>query len=120
MANPIKEPARETSEEERIRSTHFGRYLGTWFALSALTFATFGLSHVHLGPFSIVVALAIAVIKSLLVILFFMHMWDERGTIPLALAVSFAFLTILTSLTMADVHTRFRPSVPGSTMKATP
>jgi len=99
-------------EEERIKRASLGRYLGTWIALTALTFTTFGLSHVHLGPFSVALALAIAVVKSLLVVLFFMHMWDERGTIPLALGVSFVFITILISLTMTDVHTRFAPSVP--------
>jgi cytochrome c oxidase subunit 4 len=99
-------------EERRIRQASFGRYLGTWIALTVLTFATFGLSHVHLGPFSVVVAMIIAVAKSLLVLLFFMHLWEERGAIPLTLAIAFSLLTLLIGLSIADVQTRFPPAVP--------
>jgi len=122
MARPrIGDEASAARDEARIARASFGRYLVTWIALTALTFATFGLSHLHLGAFSVVVALAIAVAKSLLVVLFFMHMWDERGTIPLAFGVSFVFIAILIAFTMTDVHGRFPPSVPrdGASVKPT-
>jgi cytochrome c oxidase subunit 4 len=47
-------------------------------ALIALTVITVAASYVNFGEFNLVVALAIAVIKASLVVLFFMHLlWDK-------------------------------------------
>jgi cytochrome c oxidase subunit IV len=47
-------------------------------ALIALTILTVAASYVNFGEFNLIVALAIAVIKASLVVLFFMHLiWDK-------------------------------------------
>src|ERR1051325_4548032 len=51
-----------------------GTYTLIFLALIALTGVTTAVAYVDLGPFSVVVALTIAVVKMLLVALFFMHL----------------------------------------------
>jgi cytochrome c oxidase subunit 4 len=52
--------------------------LGVFLALTFLTVLTVAASEVNFGEFNLIVALAIAVIKASLVVLFFMHLiWDK-------------------------------------------
>jgi cytochrome c oxidase subunit 4 len=108
----------EQLEESRIHSVSLGRYFATWAALTLLTFATFGLSRLQLGPYSVVIALVIAVIKSALVVLYFMHLSHERGSIPFAIATGVTLLIVLVGLAVADLANRFPLSVPGSSASA--
>lgn len=87
-------------------------YLLCWLALALLTGLTFGLSMVELGRWSLVLALAIALSKGTLVVLFFMHLRDHRGTSRLVLVISVMFVLLLSSLVVADVLTRFPPALP--------
>ena len=48
-------------------------YLGIFVALLCLTALTTGVAYIDLGAFNTVAALAIAVVKMMLVILFLMH-----------------------------------------------
>jgi cytochrome c oxidase subunit 4 len=75
-----------------------------------LTVATAAVSKVELGPFNAVVALAIATMKGLLVVLFFMGVKyiSHKMTIVTIIAGLF-WLGILLSLSMADYGTRFFP-----------
>jgi cytochrome c oxidase subunit IV len=51
---------------------------GVFVALTVLTVITYGASLVDFGELNLVVALAIAVVKASLVVLFFMHLvWDR-------------------------------------------
>jgi cytochrome c oxidase subunit IV len=82
-------------------------YLLIWAALMVLMIATAALSRVDLGAWSTPVALAIAVIKALLVILFFMHVRYEGATITWVMVVAgFFWLGILLTLTMTDYLSR--------------
>lgn len=92
--------------------SHAPRYVAVWLALVVLTGLTYGLSHVKLGDWSLVIALAIALTKATLVALFFMHLWEERGASRLVLVVSVLFVVLLMTMTVADVATRFEPSTP--------
>jgi cytochrome c oxidase subunit 4 len=83
------------------------RYLVVWLALLALTAATFGASRFELGRFHLLVALGIAVIKSALVVLFFMHLSEQRGAARIAFVTSLVFVALLIGFTVADVGTRF-------------
>lgn len=87
-------------------------YLRTWVALLALAAATFGLSFLPLGVFHTPVALLIAGVKAALIALFFMHLAEERGSIPVAVGVWVLLLAILIALTAADVATRHTPERP--------
>jgi cytochrome c oxidase subunit IV len=93
-------------------------YLGIFVALLVLTAVTTGVAFVdfdrlHTGirlldmiPLNTVVALTIAVVKMLLVILFFMHVKYSSGLTKIVVLAGFLFLAILVSLTLADELTR--------------
>ena len=81
-------------------------YLLVWVALLILTFTTYLTGRMHLGTWALPLALVIAVTKSLLVILFFMHVrWSTRLT-WVVVASGFFWLLIMFSLTMSDYLTR--------------
>ncbi len=82
-------------------------YIVVWAALMALMILTAALSRINLGEWSTVVALAIAVIKALLVILFFMHVRYESQKIAWVVVVAgFFWLGIMLALTMTDYLSR--------------
>jgi cytochrome c oxidase subunit IV len=93
-------------------------YLGIFVALLVLTGLTTGAAFVDFGdihtgiplikviPLNTVVALAIAVAKMLLVILFFMHVKYSSGLTKIVVMAGFLFLAILVSFTLADELTR--------------
>ncbi|HYV67654.1 MAG TPA: cytochrome C oxidase subunit IV family protein [Myxococcales bacterium] len=88
-------------------------YILVWVALVVLTATTYVTGHkMHLGTWALPLALAIAVTKSLLVILFFMHLWEQKGVNRIVIATSFVFVALIISLTVADVATRFPLATP--------
>jgi cytochrome c oxidase subunit 4 len=82
-------------------------YAAIFGALLVLTLATAGVAFVDLGGrLNSIVALAIAVVKALLVMLFFMHVrYSSRLTWVFAGAGLF-WLLILATFTVSDVLTR--------------
>ncbi len=84
-------------------------YVGTWAALLVLTAATVGVAYLDLGLANDLVALAIAVGKALLVILFFMHVKESSRLTKLTVAAGFFWLAILIGITLTDYLSR--PSV---------
>jgi cytochrome c oxidase subunit 4 len=81
-------------------------YLGIFVALLCLTALTTGVAYIDLGAFNTVAALAIAVVKMLLVILFFMHVKYSGGLTKVFILAGFLFLAILITFTLADELTR--------------
>jgi cytochrome c oxidase subunit IV len=88
-------------------------YTGVWLILLVLTAVTTAVAYVDLGAFSVVVALTIAVIKMLLVALFFMHVRHSTRLTKLVLLGGLLWLGILLTFTLADVWTRGLIGVPG-------
>jgi len=85
-----------------------GRYVAVWVALMVLTAATVAAARLHVPePWHLLVAMAIAVVKSALVALFFMHLWDHGGANRLVLATSLVFVGLLMTLVLVDNATRF-------------
>jgi cytochrome c oxidase subunit 4 len=75
-------------------------------ALLVLTASTCAISYVELGVFNAVVALAIAMIKASLVVLFFMHVkYSPKLTKLTVISGLFVFLGLIT-MTMADYISR--------------
>src|SRR5438093_5796517 len=81
-------------------------YVAVFAALLVLTVATVSVSYVDLGPLSVVVALAIAFTKALLVVLFFMHLRESAGPIWVVAGGGCFWLAILIGLSMSAVMTR--------------
>jgi cytochrome c oxidase subunit 4 len=83
-----------------------GTYLGIFLALIAMTGITTGVAYIDLGPANTVVALAIAVVKMLLVVLFFMHVKYSPGLTRLVIVAGFFWLAIMVAMTLSDELTR--------------
>jgi cytochrome c oxidase subunit 4 len=88
-------------------------YVLVFLALIAATLITTAVAFVDLGDFSVVVALAIATFKMLLVALFFMHVRHSTRLTKLVLLGGMLWLLILVALTMSDMLTRGWAGVPG-------
>lgn len=74
--------------------------------LLALTATTVAASYIEMGIFNPIVALGIAVIKAMLVVLFFMHVkYSSKLTKLTVCAGIFTFL-VLIGMTLADYFTR--------------
>ena len=83
-------------------------YLLTLLALVALSLLTFGLSYVHMGAWSLAIALAIAGAKAMLIALFFMHLREHGTSDRAALVLGVVLAVLLIGFVAADVATRSR------------
>ena len=89
-------------------------YTLVFLALLALTAITTAVAYVDLGPFSVVVALTIAVIKMLLVALFFMHLRHSSILTRIVVSGGLLWLAILITLSMSDFISRgWLNAIPG-------
>ncbi len=77
-------------------------YYTIFAALMVLTLLTVVVARLDLGPLNLPLALAIAVGKAMLVILFFMHVKYSTRLVQVTAFTGFLFLGILIALTMAD------------------
>jgi cytochrome c oxidase subunit IV len=81
-------------------------YWRTCAALMLLLALTWLIGYIDLGMFNVIIALAIAIIKTLLVALFFMHIKGSSRLLHLAVTVGVIWLLIMFSLTLTDYFTR--------------
>jgi cytochrome c oxidase subunit 4 len=82
-------------------------YFLVYGALLGLTVTTYLIAtQLHLGGWEVPVALGIAVCKTMLVALFFMHLMNSGKLIWLILGAGMLFLAIMILLTLADYWTR--------------
>ena len=92
--------------DEHAHVVPVGLYLAVFAALMVLTIVTVAASRIDLGALNTPLAMAIAVTKAVLVVLFFMHVrWSPR-LIALVFAASFFWLFHLLAGTAADYLTR--------------
>jgi cytochrome c oxidase subunit 4 len=87
-------------------------FIRVWIALLALLLLTWGLAQLDLGRFNAVAALSIAVLKMLLVLLYFMHVRYSSRLTWIFVAAGFIWLLIMVDLTLSDYFTR--GMVPGN------
>lgn len=81
-------------------------YVGVFLALMVLTALTVWVAFHDIEPFNDVVAMAIAFSKTILVVLYFMHVrWSGKLT-TLVVSASLLWLVILITFTLADFYTR--------------
>ena len=81
-------------------------YFVIFASLMVLTAVTVAVAYLDLGPLNTVAALAIAVTKAALVILYFMHVRYSPSLTKLVVAGSFLWLFIMLSITMSDYISR--------------
>ena len=81
-------------------------YYRVFATLLTLTLLTVGVAFIDLGPLNIVLALAIAVCKALLVMLFFMHLRYSTHLTWIVAAAGVIWLGHMLLFTMADYLSR--------------
>ena len=81
-------------------------YMVIFGVLMFFTALTVAASYAELGPFNTVVALAIACIKAVLVILFFMHVKYSSRLTKLTVAAGFFTFLVLITMSMTDYISR--------------
>ncbi|HVN83336.1 MAG TPA: cytochrome C oxidase subunit IV family protein [Candidatus Binatia bacterium] len=88
-------------------------YVAIFLCLMALTAITVAVAFVDLGPLSNVVAMAIAITKATLVILYFMHVRYSSRLTWLVIGSGFFWLAVMIVFTAADPFTRGLLGYPG-------
>ena|SRR5438552_3012718 len=89
--------------EHIVSKKTYALIFGILLLLTAVTTAT---GYVDLGRMNVVVALAIAAIKGVLVVLFFMHLAYSRRLTQMTIVAALMWLALLISLTLADIWSR--------------
>ena len=92
-----------TSKDYQSRA---GEYFRVYLGLMLLLALTFGAAYVPLGPFNVVAAFGIALVKAVLVVLFFMGVRSGSKLIWVFSLGGLLWLGILFSITFSDYATR--------------
>ena len=83
---------------------------GIAIALFFLTFVTVAVTWIQIPePWNVVVAVAIAVVKSFIVVSFFMNLWWDTKFNTLLFVMGIAFFILLVALTLLDTLFRVDP-----------
>lgn len=82
-------------------------YYKIGIALFVLMSMTIAVAYINLGIFNIYIALTIAVIKALLVVMYFMHVKYNTRLTWIFAGAGFLWLIIMFTLTMSDYVTRY-------------
>ena len=101
----MQEHTRGNMAQEHAHPTP-GLYVVIIIILFALTVATWAIAFVDLGIWNPVVALTIAVIKAVLVILFFMHVRYSSRLTKVTVGAGFFWLLIMITLSLSDYLSR--------------
>jgi len=81
-------------------------YVTIWAILTIMTFVTFYVAQIDLGPWNVVVALIIAFFKMMLVVLFFMNVKADSPLTKLFAGAGFFWLILLVGQTLIDYISR--------------
>ncbi len=118
MSTEAAEPGRSTKAAETRPSAR--ALTLNLLALLLLAGLSLVLRFAHLGSFSFLAALLIAVIKAVLVAIFFMELFHEKVTTRIAFAAALSLFALMLVLVIADVLTRAIPpfqSPPGTAQR---
>jgi cytochrome c oxidase subunit 4 len=96
----------DTEHKVKKNIRPFSTYIVVWLGLLALTGLTITVSGLNLGQLSVLGAILIAVVKSSLVVLFFMNIKYEDKIFKIMLAVAILTLMVIMLLTFADTSFR--------------
>jgi cytochrome c oxidase subunit 4 len=96
----------ERGRQLGLPSALWARNVFVWAALLGLLLLSMLLAYVPMGPVTVASGVAIAAVKSALVLAFFMELIRARALIKLAALAGLIFLSVMFALTLADVLTR--------------
>ena len=106
MSEPLAKHEHHEQHEHHVVSPRI--YLVIFASLMVLTVVTVAASRYDFGPANTVVAMAIAVLKATLVVLFFMHVKYSSRLVQLLVAAAFLWLALLIAGALSDYVTRGR------------
>lgn len=90
-----------------------GGYWIIWAVLLFLTWLTWFTGRMHMEPtFALILALIIATTKATLVVLFFMHLWEQKGVNRITFAATILFVITLFLGVFGDITTRLEFALP--------
>jgi cytochrome c oxidase subunit 4 len=104
---PLSEPPAGSHAEHHVVPVRV--YLALFAALMVLTVVTVVVTGYDFGPFNLIVALAVAVTKATLVVLYFMHARYSPRLTGVVIASAIAFFVILVFLAGIDYYSRPGP-----------
>lgn len=102
----MSEQTKEHSAEKHDHHVGYGTYVMVWFGLIALTSITVSVAGISLGSVTLITALIIATVKSILVINYFMHVKFDNFVIKLFIGVCLLVIAIISILTFSDLSFR--------------
>jgi cytochrome c oxidase subunit 4 len=105
-------------EQATHKADKLATYVVIYVLLMLLLVATVIAGSIDLGVWNTVIALAIAVLKAILVVLFFMHVRHSSRMTWIFSGAAIVWLGFLIALTLTDYTTRDRP-IPSSAAKIT-
>ena len=94
------------SQEKKHHIIPIQTYFKVFGALMFLTVLTVAVTYVDLGFFNIVIAMFIAIVKSTLVLLFFMHLYYDNKTNLMFFLGSILFMIVFITFTYFDIGQR--------------
>lgn len=116
MADSHRKPATAGGSHGTVTGDHhehgMGRYVAVWLALLVGTVVTVVTGRMDFGSMNIVIAMTIASIKATLVVLFFMHLWDEGGVNRLVFVTSLVFVLVMIGGVFGDLMFRLPTALP--------
>jgi cytochrome c oxidase subunit IV len=87
-------------------------YFRVWAALLLLLGLTVGVAYIHLGPFNTIAAMSIAVVKAVVIGVYFMHLRNSSRLTWVFAGAGFFWLLIIFTLALGDYATRSWMSPP--------
>lgn len=93
----------EQAEHHIVSPKVYVIIFGTLLLFTAITVMA---AYVEMGPFNPIVALAIACIKAVLVVLYFMHIRYSSKLMKLTIASGIFMFVVLMSMTLSDYMSR--------------
>jgi cytochrome c oxidase subunit 4 len=87
--------------------------VGTWMGLVILTVITVGATYVDLGELNIFLAMGIAVVKSTIVALYFMHLRWDKPFHSIVFVSAALFVMLFISLALLDTRQYAAEKIPG-------
>jgi len=93
-------------KEHQHEPVGYGIYILVWLALLVFTGLTVAVAGIHLPNIAVLTALSIAAIKTVLVVVFFMHLKYEDRVFKIMLFVATVTLAVILALTFVDISFR--------------
>jgi cytochrome c oxidase subunit 4 len=88
--------------EEKHHIVPYRLYAIVLLVLLTLTFASIGITGIELGAYTVAGALLFAILKSYLVLIYFMHLKYDKPYIRIMVVFVFAIFVVVLVITMLD------------------